>query len=116
MPSAPLALVVCGVVLGAARTQAADPAAPPPPETQAAPLDVTGRLRLTGDGLLLEAGGARLELRASEAPLVEAPGPVDPRAHALRATIDIDGRTTHLLLRFVPAPGDGGAHAGEPLR
>lgn len=85
----------------------------PAPADAAFPIDVTGRLRAGRDGLSLEVGGARFELRVAEALAPgEQLGGAAPGARDLRATFSVDGKVTNLLLRFVPAgtpppPGPG---------
>jgi hypothetical protein len=98
------------LALAAGPARAADPE-PDTPEPQApaedrAPWEFSGRLRATHDGLSLELGGALVELRVSgdRSPGVEPPGSADPRARDFRATFTLDGKTTNLLLRFVPPP------------
>jgi hypothetical protein len=77
-----------------------------PPADRAPWADITGRLRVGPDGLSLEMGGALVEVRISgdEIPGGEPPGGADPRARDFRATFSLDGKTTNLLLRFVPPP------------
>jgi hypothetical protein len=92
-------------------TRAADPQPDAleqePPADDQAPLDITGRLRASRNTLSLEIGGALLELRIFGDPLSsgEAPGSGDPRAHDFRASFSVDGKTTNLMLRFVPPRG-----------
>lgn len=104
---APL-LAVAILPLLALPCRAEEPPSAPPDARP--PIDVTARLRAGGDGVILDVGGARLELRASAEPRPPDPG-APAAAHELRAAISLDGETTHLLLRFTPPP-DGPA-AGE---
>jgi hypothetical protein len=100
-----------GLASAQSPARAADPEPEPleqqPPTEDRAPLDLMGRVRATHDGLSLELAGALVELRMSGTPLpgggsssVAARG-----AHELAATFSVDGKTTHLLLRFLPPPG-----------
>jgi len=69
--------------------------------------DITGRFRAGPGGLSLDVGGAHLELRISDDALPggEPFGSRAPGAHDFRASFSLDGKTTNLLLRFVPPPG-----------
>jgi hypothetical protein len=99
--------LAAALALAAEPTRAAEPepeALEQEPRADRAPwADITGRLRLGPDGLALEVGGALVEVRISGE---EAPGGEDPRARDFRASFSVDGKTTNLLLRFVPPSGD----------
>jgi hypothetical protein len=94
------------VLAGAAR--AAEPRGeglePKPRGEERAPwADITGRLRASPDGLLLELGGNTVELRLSRS---DDAGAEAPGARDLRAILTVNGRTTELLLRIVPPPAE----------
>jgi hypothetical protein len=110
MLRAPL-LALAAVPLLSLPCRAEEPPSAPPDARPA--IDITARLRAGGDGVTLDVGGARLELRASAAPRPPDPG-APAAAHELRAAVSLDGQTTHLLLRFTPPPE--GPAAGERAR
>lgn len=106
VPALALVLLAGPVLAGEAGP---DAAAPPPALVERAPadapsgIDVTGRLRAGRDGLSLEVGGARFELRVAESLAAGEPlGGTAPGARDFRATFSLDGKVTNLLLRFVP--------------
>jgi hypothetical protein len=98
------------LVVGGARASESQPDALPhgsSAEEQAGPGEITGRFRAGSGGLSLDVGGAHLELRISDDALPggEPFGSRAPGAHDFRASFSVDGKTTNLLLQFVPPPG-----------
>jgi hypothetical protein len=114
MPRTPLlAGLAAAVALAAGPARAHDPrpdAVEQEPRVEdRAPWDIRGHLRADANGLSLEIGGTRVELKVSGGELSGEPPGSPEGAHDLRASISVDGKTTNLVLRIVPPPGDAPA-------
>jgi hypothetical protein len=114
MPRTPhLAGLAAAAALAAGPARAHDPqpdvAGREPRVEDRAPLDLRGHLRADANGLSLEVGGTRVELKVSGGDLSGEPSAGPEGAHDLRASISVDGKTTNLVLRIVPPRADAPA-------